>query len=54
MLVCRFLQGFFKNASEGYKTYNSSADIFTIPATYDLAICNFQKATVRLLLHPPS
>ncbi|GAV01753.1 hypothetical protein RvY_12412 [Ramazzottius varieornatus] len=40
----KFLQGFFKNASEGYKTYNSSADIFTIPATYDLTICNFQNA----------
>ncbi|GAU95130.1 hypothetical protein RvY_06805 [Ramazzottius varieornatus] len=40
-----FLQQFLQDALQAYNTYNSSADVFTLFAGYDLAYCRFQNTT---------
>ncbi|XP_055347585.1 uncharacterized protein LOC129594798 isoform X2 [Paramacrobiotus metropolitanus] len=50
----KFVYEFFNELPRAYASYNSSGDIFTIPAAYDLKKCNIQNTEGADVTQPPA
>ena len=47
VLLCRFMFEFLTVSVDAYEQYNSSADVFAIPAGFDKNTCNIKASKVR-------